>query len=339
MVLYGIINGRQCKILKDDGCNTNIISTDFVKRNGKILKIINNKLSIEHSQENSSELISGVVVDAIVQIGRHQYRSNWAIVNCRYDVILGMPWHMDNQVIADYSKQTLTVNGRLLPVPKTANNGYKITNIGVKKFRSFIRKNGHKPGFELFHITEVNNLSKASTKAETPLPPDIQHRKDEILKKYTSVFRDELPEGLPPKRSVDHEINIAEGSKPPHQPLFQLSPSELIATKNYVTDMLNKGKIRPSRSPYGAPLFFVRQQDKLRGVIDYRALNRITKRNNSPIPRTDEMFDRIGKAKVFSKLDLKAGFHQIRVRNEDIEKTAFKTKYGSYEFLVMPMGL
>lgn len=112
-----------------------------------------------------------------------------------------------------------------------------------------------------------------------------------------------------------------------------------MATKEYVTDLLRKGKIRPSVSPFGAPLFFVRQKGKLRGVIDYRALNRITKANHGPIPRADEMFDRIGRSKVNSKLDLKSGFHQIRIREQDIEKTAFMTKYGLFEFLVMPMGL
>lgn len=255
MVLYGMINGRQCKILKDDGCNTNIISTDFVKRDGKLFKIIETNISIEHSQENSSELTNGVVVAAIVQIVKHQYRSNWAIVNCRYDVILGMPWHLENQLIADYESQNLTVNGRLHPIPKALNNGLKITNIGVKKFRSLIKKNAHKPDFELFHIAELNNLSSKASKTETPLPPEIQKKKDEILNKYSSVFRDELPEGLPPKRFVDHDINVIEGSKPPYRPLFQLSPSELLARKNYVVDLLNKGKIRPSRSPYGPPYF------------------------------------------------------------------------------------
>ena len=84
----------------------------------------------------------------------------------------------------------------------------------------------------------------------------------------------------------------------------------------------------------------MKDKDKpLRGVVDYRALNRITKRNNAPLPRSDEMFDLLGEAKVFSKMDLKTGFHQIRVRDKDIEKTAFNTKYGQFEYLVMPMGL
>jgi Reverse transcriptase (RNA-dependent DNA polymerase) len=105
-------------------------------------------------------------------------------------------------------------------------------------------------------------------------------------------------------------------------------------------DLMKKGEIRPRKSPYGAPLLFVKDGDKpLRGVVDYRALNRIKKRNNAPLPGSDEMFDRLGGAKVFSKLDLKTGFHQIRLRPGDIEKTAFNTKYGQFEYLVMPMGL
>ena len=110
--------------------------------------------------------------------------------------------------------------------------------------------------------------------------------------------------------------------------------------KEYVEDLLQKGKIRPSKSHYGSPLFFVKEGDKpLRGVVDYRGLNRITKRNNALLPRSDEMFDRLGDSRVFSRMDLKTGFHQIRVKPEHIEKTAFNTKYGQFEYLVMPMGL
>ena len=143
---------------------------------------------------------------------------------------------------------------------------------------------------------------------------------------------------MPPKRSVEQTIEIEDGSKPPHRSLYQTSPAELTAAKEYVEDLLKKGKIRRSKSPYGAPLFFVKDPDKLRGVVDYRALNRIKQRNNAPIPRSDEMFDRIGGARVFSRLDLKTGFHQIRMKPSDVEKTAFNTKYGQFEYLVMPMG-
>lgn len=153
------------------------------------------------------------------------------------------------------------------------------------------------------------------------------------------MFLDELSPGLIHKRFIEYNINGTEGSQPPHRALFQLSLSALLATNEYVTEMLNKGKIRPITSSYGATLFFIKQQDKRRGVIGYRALNRIMKRNNAPISRKNEIFNRLAKAAVFSEMDLKPGFHQIRVHNEHIEKTAFRTDYGNYEFLVMPMGL
>ena len=163
---------------------------------------------------------------------------------------------------------------------------------------------------------------------------------ERLLEEFESIFKTELPPGLPPKRSVDHEIQLEEDSKPPHLPFFQLSPVESEAAKETVEKLLKSGKIRPSKSPYEASLFFVKQdKGKLRGVVDYGALNLLTKKNNAPTPRSDEMFDRLGGAKIFSKLDLKTGFHQIQVKREDIEKTAFNTKYGQFEYLVMPMGL
>ncbi len=149
-----------------------------------------------------------------------------------------------------------------------------------------------------------------------------------------------MPAGFLPEREIDHEIPIEDGTRPSHRPLYQLSPAELKAAKEYIVDLLEKGKIRPSKSPYGAPLFFVKEKNKpLRGVVDYRALNRVTKRNSSPLPRSDEMFDRLGNARIFSKLDLKTGFHQIRVKEENVERTTFNTKYGQFEYLVITIGL
>lgn len=187
---------------------------------------------------------------------------------------------------------------------------------------------------KLTNISSYSNLVPPSNN-RTSKNPEILALEQE----YASVFGNYLPNGLPPKRDVDHAIKIKEEARPPHRPKFQLSPAELIATKEYVTELLRKGKIRPSRSPYWAPLFFVEQKGKLRGVIDFRALNLITKANNALIPHTDEMFDSLEKASYYSRLDLKTGFYHSRIFPEDVEKTAFKTKYGHYEFLVMPMGL
>lgn len=298
------------------------------------MRIIDKELKIDHSNENSTEMTPRIVTDAEVQIGKHTFCCSWAISNCRYGINMGTPWHEQNQVRANYATQSLTVNGRFILVPKTLNNGLKISNMSAKKW-----KKGHQSNLQVYSVNEINNIKRSTVSSVSPISAYYLEAKDKITEKYSSIFRDDLPAGLPLAQEVDHEIKTLNDAKPPHKTLFHLSPSELLATKEYITELLKKGKIRPRRSLYGASLFFITQNGSLRGVIDYQALNRITKRNGAPIPRTDEMFDRLGKAKVYSKLDLKAGFHQIRVKNKDIEKRAFRTKYGHYEFLVMPMGL
>lgn len=119
---------------------------------------------------------------------------------------------------------------------------------------------------------------------------------DSILNKFETVFRDNIPKGLPPVRSIDQYIQVEDGKRPSTRPLFQLSPAELLAVKDYVIDMLRKGMIRRSKSPFGASLFLVKEENKLRSIVYYHGLNIITKRNNSPIPRFDDMFDRLGEA-------------------------------------------
>ena len=206
----------------------------------------------------------------------------------------------------------------------------KISNLSVNKLRKILQKPSSTQIFQLT-VRPVNETEEVSE-----LPPEISI----LCEIYSARFRDDLPSGLPPERPVNYYIEIEENSKPPYRPLFQLPPADLEATKMYIADLLNKEKIRPSKSPFGSPLFFVKEKEgKLRGVVDYRALNRTRKKNRAPLPPTDEMFDRLAGAKSFSKLDLKTGFHQIRMHPGDVEKTAFNTKYRTFEYLVMPMGL
>ena len=119
-----------------------------------------------------------------------------------------------------------------------------------------------------------------------------------------------------------------------------MSPAELLEVRKQLDDLLSKEFIQPSISPYGAPILFVRKKEgSLRMCIDYRALNKQTIKNRYPLPRTDELLDQLHGAKVFSKIDLQSGYHQVRVKDSDIEKTAFRTRYGHYEFKVLPFGL
>lgn len=161
-----------------------------------------------------------------------------------------------------------------------------------------------------------------------------------LLNQFKDVFPEELPPGLPPSREVDHRIELLPGSVPPSRPTYRLSASELIELKKQLEELTKAGFIQPSKSPFGAPILFVKKKDgTMRMCIDYRALNNITIKNSYPLPRVDELFDRLQGAKYFSKIDLRSGYHQIRIQPEDVPKTAFRTRYGHYEFLVLPFGL
>ena len=119
-----------------------------------------------------------------------------------------------------------------------------------------------------------------------------------------------------------------------------MAPSELKELKVQMKELVNKGFIRPSTSPWGAPILFVKKKDRsLRLCIDYRELNKVTIRNQYPLPRIDDLFYQLQGARVFLKIDLRLGHHQLRIRSKDVPKTTFKTRYGHYEFLVMPLGL
>ena len=139
---------------------------------------------------------------------------------------------------------------------------------------------------------------------------------------------------------VDHRIELVEGSVPVIRPMYRMSPAELNELKKQLEDLVGYKFIQPSKSPFGAPVIFVKKKDgSTRMCIDYRALNKITKKNSYPLPRVDELLDRLNGAKYFSKIDLRSGYHQVRIADEDVEKTAFRTRYGHYEFLVLPFGL
>ena len=161
-----------------------------------------------------------------------------------------------------------------------------------------------------------------------------------IRKDYRTVLREELSPQMPPTRSVDHQIPLKPDMPPPFKGIFRLSQLELRELKRQLDQLLKDGKIKPSTSPYGAPVLFVKKKDgKLRICIDYRALNSQTIQNRYALPRIDELFDRFHGAKVFSKLDLTSGYYQIAINPKDRYKTAFRTRYGHYEFNVMPFGL
>ena len=188
----------------------------------------------------------------------------------------------------------------------------------------------------LAESTDVNN--SAANSVDDAEQADLHKHIDSLQQDFADVFAP--PSGLPPDRGVEHVIPLLPDSQPPFQRMYRLAPSELQEVQRQITDLLSKQLIEPSTSPYGASILFVEKKTgELRMVVDYRALNKVTVKNRYPLPRIDDLFDKLFGAKYFSCLDAASGFHQILLKDEDKPKTAFRTPFGHYQFKVLPFGL
>ncbi|GBG82949.1 hypothetical protein CBR_g36475 [Chara braunii] len=180
----------------------------------------------------------------------------------------------------------------------------------------------------------LHALPSTGGPAGSPSDPRITH----LLNGYVDIF--EAPTRTVPDRPIRHGMTLEAGAVPPRGCIYRISEEELEVLRAQLDDLLDKGWIHPSYSPYGAPVLFVRKKNKdLRLWIDYRKLNAQTVKNADPLPRIDDLLEWLGSATYFSKLDLKSGYHKIEIQPQDRYKTAFKTWYGHFEWVVTPFGL
>ena len=159
-----------------------------------------------------------------------------------------------------------------------------------------------------------------------------------VICEFPDVFLCELP-GLPPDREVKFAIELIPGTTSISRRPYQMPPNDLAELKTQLKELLDKGFIWPSSSEWCCPTLFAKKDQCLHMCVDYRLLNAATIKNKYPLPRIDILFEQLSKAKVFSKIDLRSGYQQIKIRPEDIQKTAFSTKYRLYEYLDMSFGL
>jgi hypothetical protein len=168
---------------------------------------------------------------------------------------------------------------------------------------------------------------------------ELPLKKISVACEYAYVFPNKLS-GMPPDRDIEFAIELQPGTSPISKRPYRMPPAELAKLQKQLQELLDKGFICPSISPWGCPTLFVKKKDEsLRRCIDYRPLNAVTIKNKYPLPRIDVLFDQLVGVKVFSKIDLRSGYHQIKIRASDIPKTAFLIRYGLYEYLVMSFGL
>ncbi|KAK8647250.1 hypothetical protein V6N13_120998 [Hibiscus sabdariffa] len=242
-----------------------------------------------------------------------------------FDLILGMDGLSEHRVFLDCESKIASLK---TPDDRTVilvgeRRGYLSNVVSVLTADRMIRK-----GYEVFLATILN------TKGSLSQIEEIQ-----TVREFPDVFPEELP-GLPPDRDVEFEIETYPGSAPVSMAPYRMAPKELKELKVQLQELLDRGFIRSSSSPWGAPVLFVKKKDgSLRLCIDYQKLNKLTVKNKYPLPRIDDLFDQFRGATVFSKIDLRSGYYQLMVKDSDVAKTAIRTRYGHYEFLVMPFGL
>jgi hypothetical protein len=189
-------------------------------------------------------------------------------------------------------------------------------------------------GKVILHLPAVSHI-KASLHHVVELKLEDIH----VGREFPDVFPDNLPR-MPPERANEFKIELQPGTAPIAKAPYKMSPVEMTELKIQLQGLLDKGYICPSTSPWGCSMLFVEKKDKeLLLCVDYRPLNAVTIKNKYPLPHIDILFDQLAGAQMFSKIDLHSGYHQIKIRAEDIPKTAFTMRYGLYEYLVMSFGL
>ena len=329
------MEGTRCQALVDSGATGCFISKTVTD---KLQLPVEPSNAIVHWIEGSTCKSLGSTSISFNLAGR-QHTVRCTVMNMSHECVLGSPWLLEQKAITDWNAGTMKFKGLSGEINMQKVSVAKTTSTSLIEVISAMQLRDVQPDDEVF--LGFGSLSDETTDSEDPKPTIKQDpRVKKVLDQFKDVFPDDLPARLPPKRTVDHKIQLVEGATTPQKLTYRLSTLEQDELRRQLDDLLEKGHIRPSKSPYASPVIFVRKKDgSLRMCVDYRGLNRITVRDRYPLPRIEELLDRLKDAKIFSKLDLRSGYNQVRIEEGDIEKTAFSTRYGLFEFCVLPFGL
>ncbi|GJT06975.1 putative reverse transcriptase domain-containing protein [Tanacetum coccineum] len=324
-----LLNNRCASILFDTGADRSFVSTQF----STLINIAPTTLDHGYNVELADGRIiwvNTVLLGCTLNFLNHPFHVDLMPVEMgTYDVIIGMDWLTKYQAIIDCAKKIVRIpfGSEILIFhgDRSRNKcGTRLNIISCTKAQKYLLQGCH---VFLAHITIKETRDKSKKKQLQDVP---------IVKNFPEVFPEDLP-GLPHTRQVEFHIDLVPGAAPVARAPYRLAPSEMKELADQLQELSDKGFIRPSSSPWGAPVLFVKKKDgSLRMCIDYRELNKLTVKNRYPLPRIDDLFDQLQGSSVYSKIDLRSGYHQLRVREEDISKTAFRTRYGHYEFQVMP---
>jgi hypothetical protein len=303
-VLAGMffLNEHPVIILFDSGASHDFISSTCAKK--AMLSAVSVEALYVISTLGGRVNADRIVHKAPLELAGRVFSTDLIILKGQgLDVILGMSWMKLHRAVLD-------IAGRLVHLDSPVY------------------------GKVILHLHAVSRI-KASLHHVGELKLEDIH----VIREFLDVFPNDLP-GMPSERAIEFKIELQPSTAPIAKGPYKMSPMEMKELKIQLQGLLDKGYIHPSTSPWGCSALFMEKKDKeLRLCVDYRPLNAVTIKNKYPLPCIDVLFDQLAGAQVFSKIDLRSGYHQIKIRDEDIPKTAFTTRYGLYEYPVMSFGL
>jgi hypothetical protein len=329
--IRALVGNQVMLLLIDSGSTHTFVTKNFAERAGCVIssapplsvKVANGEIMLSFEQ----------VIGLNWWTQGHTFATDMRILDIgAYDAILEVNWlkqfgkttidWVDKNLSFNYMGKDITLQGiRSKP-------SVDLSELSVEQLQKWIQGN------EVWALAMVDLVTHASPNAAVQHAPDLQS----LLNEYTDVFAD--PQKLPPHRTLDHAVSLDEGAKPVNSRPYRYSPLQKDEIEHQVQEMLQSGVITPSTSPFASPVLLVKKKDGLwRFCVDYRRLNTMTIKNKFPLPVVDELLDELAGTQFFSKLDLRAGYHQIRMKPDDEHKTTFKTHHGHFQFRVMPFGL
>ncbi|GJS40001.1 putative reverse transcriptase domain-containing protein [Tanacetum coccineum] len=326
-----LINNVYASVLFDTGRDRSFVSYAF----NKYIDIHPTTLDTNYSVElaDGKSLTTNTILEGCtINLQNHMFKIDLLPIELgSFDVIVGMDWMAEHRAeVVCYEKYIRVPYGNDMLIIQGKRSGVK--NESRLEVISSVRMQGNiDKGCQVFL---VQMMKKEETEASEKRIEDVP-----VVRDFQEVFPEDLS-GLPPSRQVEFHIELIPGAAPVARAPYHLAPAEMKELAEQLKELSDKGFIRPSSSPWGAPILFVKKKDgSFRMCIDYRELNKLTVKNRYPLPRIDDLFDQLQGSSIYSKIDLRSGYHQLRVREEDIPKTAFRTRYRDYEFQVMPFGL
>jgi hypothetical protein len=302
-----LVNDTSAVVLFDSRASHSFISTAYVGKHNLPLALLRCQMIVSSSGEDmpARQLCPKVNL----KIRGVDFVANLIVLKLKgIDVILGMDWLSKYRVLINCAKKSVKL---------TTSEGKEVEFVT----ELVVTAKG------VANHAKVNQLD-ASQESEVP-----------AVNEFPDVFPEELP-GMPPDRDIEFVIELKPGTTPIYKTPYRMDTPELAELKEHIKELLEKGFIHPSSFPWGVPAIFVLKKDgSQRLCVDYCAMNEVTVKNKYPLPRIDDLFNQLRGACVFSKIDLRSGYHQLKIQECDIPKTTFVSRYGLYEYMVMSFGL